>query len=561
MRLVRTKVTFVFAAIIAFAMSCADEETVTPHSSTIKSESDENIVYDDPDFVAKKSEDAGRSAVTQNLPVKTFTVYLARTSNATAGSVNFKLYDGNTLIKQSSSKNVNTLTVWSGNLSDVSYGLLSYSPNGLELDTAKTYRLEIHCTGCESDANKQVVWWSANANQYPLGTGQTKTGESWTSNNNDFSFKIQNVNSDGTLYTSRAQYVREKVYSLNTGVIQAQTFIPELGDNYIIQFPDANLASAVRRAAQISSDAPITYGDAKRIEHITQNGPHDGGAVSNLEGLQYIKNLEDLTLVQSTATSISQLKNLRKLETLRLQAPEVTDITPLSSLHSLRTLELVNTNMTSATALVNLTNLTDLTLRTTKLSDITSLGALTKLIFLNIDSEQLANITPLEVLTKLEMLYLSSNQITLIPSLNAASNLWRLALRSDHLTDISAVSTLTQLTRFELTNAPVSDISPIEGLVNLTFLALNSTTINNISLENLVKLERLYIRSSHLISVASLVNLPALKYLYLNNNQITDVLLLGLVDSLVELDLRLTPVSQQDQTTLRNHLPNTTITF
>src|SRR5690349_3064168 len=91
MRLTKTKATLLlFAASLALAVSCADEEKVTPRSSSMENESNEAIVYDDPDFIAQNSASAGRTASTQNLPIKTFTVYLARTSNATAGSVNFK---------------------------------------------------------------------------------------------------------------------------------------------------------------------------------------------------------------------------------------------------------------------------------------------------------------------------------------------------------------------------------------------------------------------------------------------------------------------------------------
>lgn len=516
MRLTKTKANLLFAASLALAVSCADEEKVTPRSSSMENESNEAIVYDDPDFIAQNSASAGRTASTQNLPIKTFTVYLARTSNATAGSVNFKLYDGNTLIKQSSSKNVNTLIVWSGNLNDVNYGLLSYSPSGLELDTAKTYRLEIHCTGCESDANKQVVWWSANANQYSLGTGQTKTGGSWTSNNNDFSFKIQNVNSDGTTYTSRAQYTKEKVYKLNVGETQAQTFKPELGDNYIIQFPDAKLAAAVREEADIATEDAITYGQAKEITHLSENDIIDG-VIQNLEGIQYLKNLQDLRL-RSNVTTLAPLSGLSKLTKLALRESRATDMTPLASL----------------------TNLTDLEL-TSNINNVNGLGSLTNLTRLYINGQFITNIEPLEELTNLTKLY----------------------LLTPRLTDISPLEQVTTLTNLQLYCDEVANISSLSRLTNLSVLLIEGSKITSVTdLENLTKLEKLYLNYNSLLrSVQPLVNLPVLTHLELRSNQITDVLLLGLLDSLAILNLQQTPVTVQDQATLRNHLPNTNILF
>ena len=79
----------------------------------------------------------------------------------------------------------------------------------------------------------------------------------------------------------------------------------------IVNIPDKYLKKAIKSELNISSDN-ITIGDMYNLIELNANGY----GISNLEGLQYAKNLETLNLDYNEINDLSKLKELEKLSNL-----------------------------------------------------------------------------------------------------------------------------------------------------------------------------------------------------------------------------------------------------
>ena len=140
--------------------------------------------------------------------------------------------------------------------------------------------------------------------------------------------------------------------------------------DFVIEFPDTNLAAAIRSAVGLDAGDDIL---ASRIQNLNSimstQRPSDPNLVkiSNLSGLEYATNL--------------------------------------------KTLNLYANNVTDPTVLTKLPNLTWLNLSSNSLTDVTVLGELTNLTFLNIRRNQITDISPLSTLTTLTSLLLMGNPI------------------------------------------------------------------------------------------------------------------------------------------------------
>ena len=139
---------------------------------------------------------------------------------------------------------------------------------------------------------------------------------------------VNNLNKD--IYTEETfndlQRVLEEVNSeLNNGYTQQEIdkLFVKLNEAYkkleetvdlsaIVNIPDKYLKKAIKSELNISSDN-ITIGDMYNLIELNANGY----GISNLEGLQYAKNLETLNLDYNEINDLSKLKELEKLSNLQ----------------------------------------------------------------------------------------------------------------------------------------------------------------------------------------------------------------------------------------------------
>ena len=313
-----------------------------------------------------------------------------------------------------------------------------------------------------------------------------------------------------------------------------------------VDFPDTNLAAAVRDALNLGATDPIPQTDLARLTLLSA----DNAGISNLTGLEQATSLTTLWLFSNQISDISALSGLTNLTSLNLGSNQIRDISALSGLTNLTSLYLQSNQISDISVLSGLTNLTLLNLGSNQISDISALSGLTNLMDLSLDSNRISDISALSGLTKLTSLSLDgklsldSNAISDISALSGLTNLMSLSLFSNAISDISALSGLTNLTTLWLSFNQIRDISALSGLTNLTSLSLELNQISEISvLSGLTNLTTLYLEANQISDISALSGLTNLMDLDIANNEIRDISVLSGLTNLTSLSLSSNQIS------------------
>ena len=166
----------------------------------------------------------------------------------------------------------------------------------------------------------------------------------------------------------------------------------------VVFVPDTGLASTLRDALRLASDADITSGDMETLTDLTI--PH-AVVLSDLTGLEYAINLTRLS---------NQLPSQRF--TVSRSEEGLSDLSPLAELTSLTHLALANyPHLTDISPLEDLANLTELTLTWNNIIDLTVLSGLSNLTHLHLNNNDISDVSALEDLTNLSELRLVGNPI------------------------------------------------------------------------------------------------------------------------------------------------------
>ena len=245
-----------------------------------------------------------------------------------------------------------------------------------------------------------------------------------------------------------------------------------------VTFPDANLEAVVRAKLGIPGPTVITDTD---MATLTGSFYAAASSISNIQGLEYGINMDDLNL----------------------ESNQISDISAVSGLTNLTTLHLGNNSISGISAVSGLTNLTSLILTSNQISDISAVSGLTNLTTLSLVENQISDISAVSGLTNLERLYLSYNSISGISAVSGLTNLTQLSLEQSNVNNVwddnelSAVSGLTNLNFLLLADSYIRDISAISGLTNMSWLDLSHNYISDTSaISGLPNLNALYLQNN-----------------------------------------------------------------
>ncbi|MBC2099950.1 hypothetical protein HCJ70_12935 [Listeria booriae] len=198
------------------------------------------------------------------------------------------------------------------------------------------------------------------------------------------------------------------------------TTIPA-GSTFASIFPSYKLALQVAmeiypqtRPDKIDVKKEVTQAELDRVTTI-EDDPALGDPIGNIEGVQYLRNLEDLWVgiagdFRGKVENLDVLSNLTKLKVLAVKNQALSDISGLK----------------------NLTNLTYLNLTDNKITDADPLAGLTKLEFISLDmGSNIQSLAPFRQLTNLKKLYLDASvsdfrPLQHLPLIQDASNTWEL---------------------------------------------------------------------------------------------------------------------------------------
>ena len=150
-----------------------------------------------------------------------------------------------------------------------------------------------------------------------------------------------------------------------------------------VNFPDANLAAAVRDELGLGPTDPITQTDLEGLQTLFV---YSIGGIRDLNGLQAANNLDHLDLGVNSISDLRPLSRLTNLLWLGLSNNQIRDISPLS----------------------RLTKLLWLGIGHNQISDLRPLSRLTNLLWLDITLNPITDISPLLNLPNLEQLYIDA---------------------------------------------------------------------------------------------------------------------------------------------------------
>lgn len=166
----------------------------------------------------------------------------------------------------------------------------------------------------------------------------------------------------------------------------------------VIQFPDSDLKVALLRQLGKSPNDEISIAEA---ENAPQTLDLSQAGISNLEGIQYFKNVTFLKLHENNIQDLTPLSNLTKLKILLLNDNVIEDIAPLANLKNVTLLNLNNNQVTNLQMLKNIPHMHYLYISHNKVNDITPLDHFKELDFFDYSFNQISDISSINNLTEL----------------------------------------------------------------------------------------------------------------------------------------------------------------
>lgn len=228
----------------------------------------------------------------------------------------------------------------------------------------------------------------------------------------------------------------------------------------VVQFPDSNLASAVRETLQLVGGDDVTVSMMAELTELDLSGRN----IANLAGLEHAVQLRSLNL------SFNKVSNLQ----------------PLQQLTTLERLILDNAGNLSATAisgLDGLVNLAELSVANMMLvdADMDKLDRFPNLEVLNLSANRLMQVPDISQWPNLKRLDLSRNYIREAGGLAEAVGLESLNLSGNLIRNAAVLSPLTQLTELGLSNNLMEDLSGMTVGQSLKLLDLSYNRLASLS--------------------------------------------------------------------------------
>ncbi|PGA11061.1 leucine-rich repeat domain-containing protein [Bacillus mycoides] len=228
---------------------------------------------------------------------------------------------------------------------------------------------------------------------------------------------------------------------------------------------------------------PITKEDLLQIKILSI---YSGEGINEIAGLEYMTNLEKLTLRESNVTDISVISGLRHLKYLDLSSSPIESIQPVSKLE----------------------NLDMLFLRDNKIADLTPLSQMKKIKILDLIGNNIKDLTPLFTVLSLEEVYLANNQISNLSGIEKLKNVNLLWIGNNKISDIEPISKMSNLIELEIADSEIKDISSLSKLVKIQVLNLEENYISDISpLSNLTNLHEINLGANEISDIKSVEEL------------------------------------------------------
>ncbi|PEE65161.1 leucine-rich repeat domain-containing protein [Bacillus thuringiensis] len=224
-------------------------------------------------------------------------------------------------------------------------------------------------------------------------------------------------------------------------------------------------------------DAPITKKDLLKIKTLSI---YSGKGINEITGLEYMTNLEKLTLRESNVKDISAISKLRGLKYVDLTSNSIESIHPIEQLENINMLFLRDNKISDLTPLSKMKKIKTLDLIGNNIKDIQPLFTLSTMKQLYLANNQISDLTGIDRLNNVELLWIGNNKINNVESISKMSNLIELEISDSEIKDISSLSQLGNLQVLNLEENYISDVSPLSTLTNLHEINLGANEISDV---------------------------------------------------------------------------------
>ncbi|WP_084157991.1 leucine-rich repeat domain-containing protein [Bacillus manliponensis] len=266
-------------------------------------------------------------------------------------------------------------------------------------------------------------------------------------------------------------------------------------------------------------DTPITQEELLQVKELFLNT----NEILDYSALQYMPNLEFLTITRANIKDLTFFSNLKQVKKLAIRSSGIEDVTPLTKMDNLEYLDLSSNKISNVAPLSEMKNVKSLFLSGNQIEDITALSKMEQLETLNIANNKVSNVAPLSGLKNLTYLSLSGNQIEDITPLYTLPLTDLIATRNK-IKDISGIHQLNQLEDLSLGKNQIEDVTPISQMSHLKVLELDNNEIKDIaSLSKLANLEKINLEANYISDLSPISKLEKLIYVNFVANEIRDV--------------------------------------
>lgn len=241
-----------------------------------------------------------------------------------------------------------------------------------------------------------------------------------------------------------------------------QTIVPTQADLSVI--PDKKLREHINKNSLGRTDlnTPITKEDLLKVKTLKITDGQNNG-ITDLSGLEYMTNLEDLTLEKFELKNIDFISELKNLKSVNLANNKVENLEPLVKLEKIEALNLSNNNAKNIETLFTLNSLKKLNVSANKINNesLQGIQQLTNLDSLIVNNNNISNLDEISNIPKLFELEIKENKIVDITPLTKAKELRFLDLSDNKIKDITIFSSMLDLIKLKLPGNEIRDVKPI----------------------------------------------------------------------------------------------------
>ncbi|MDA2314434.1 leucine-rich repeat domain-containing protein [Bacillus cereus group sp. MYBK32-1] len=228
-------------------------------------------------------------------------------------------------------------------------------------------------------------------------------------------------------------------------------------------------------------NTPITKEDLLKVKSLIVVEAKSKG-IKDVSGLEYMTNLENLTLEEVKLKNIKFISDLRQLKSVNITYGELEDIGPLAELEHIEFLTLRNNKISDLSPLSQMKKIKMLDLNSNDIKDIKPLFTVKSLRTLTVANNQISNagLEGVHQLKNLKTFEISNNGLSNVEHINGMNKLIELGLSKNELVDLTPLSKLSRLQKLNLEENFISDIRPLSQLTDLYDLKLGSNEIRDV---------------------------------------------------------------------------------